>query len=261
MAAWRARWLDAAALACSSSASIRCAPIGSAATATRRRDAGARRPGRARAALRAGDDGGAADAAGAHLAPHRHVPGLPRRARQRRLLRRRLADHAGRGASRAAATAPAGSSARSCSIAAGGSRRGSTPTSTTSTCRSSTWPPGSTRPSGRAAKSSITRSRGWHEDREQPFFAWVHLYDPHTPYTAAGAVSLALSAARAHGAYDGEIAATDAQVGRLLDAPRAPPAGSTTRSSSSSATTASRWASTASSSTGSSSTTRPCRSR
>jgi arylsulfatase A-like enzyme/Tfp pilus assembly protein PilF len=36
----------------------------------------------------------------------------------------------------------------------------------------------------------------------QPFFGWVHLYDPHVPY---------------EGGYDEEIAFVDSQIGRLLD--------------------------------------------
>jgi hypothetical protein len=40
----------------------------------------------------------------------------------------------------------------------------------------------------------------------QPFFGWVHLYDPHMPYEDG---------------YDGEIARVDREIGRLLDALRA----------------------------------------
>lgn len=47
----------------------------------------------------------------------------------------------------------------------------------------------------------------------QPFFAWVHLYDPHTPYAPPEPY-----ASRYPGdPYDGEIAWTDELVGRLLD--------------------------------------------
>ena len=70
----------------SSSVSIPCAPIDSAATATRRRRRRARRAGGARPALRAGGDGGAAHPARAHLADDRNVSRLPRGARQRRVL-------------------------------------------------------------------------------------------------------------------------------------------------------------------------------
>ena len=49
---------------------------------------------------------------------------------------------------------------------------------------------------------------------DRPFFLWMHLYDPHAPYTPP-----AEWLARAHGqAYDGEVAFADAQVGALLDA-------------------------------------------
>ena len=36
---------------------------------------------------------------------------------------------------------------------------------------------------------------------DKPFFGWVHLYDPHTPYT---------------GGYDGELTKVDGEIGRLL---------------------------------------------
>jgi len=51
----------------------------------------------------------------------------------------------------------------------------------------------------------------------QPFFAWVHLYDPHTPYDAPTEFASRFPATR-DGAYDAEIAYTDSQVGRLLAA-------------------------------------------
>jgi len=48
-----------------------------------------------------------------------------------------------------------------------------------------------------------------------PFFLWIHMYDPHAPYTPP-----AEFAARTKTPYDGEIAYADAQLGRLLDALR-----------------------------------------
>jgi arylsulfatase A-like enzyme/Tfp pilus assembly protein PilF len=54
-------------------------------------------------------------------------------------------------------------------------------------------------------------------EREQPFFAWVHLYDPHAPYEAPEPFR-ARFPRTATGAYDAEIATSDALVGRLLDA-------------------------------------------
>jgi choline-sulfatase len=70
----------------------------------------------------------------------------------------------------------------------------------------------------RPGRETVDEALRWlQEDRERPFFAWVHLYDPHTPYRPEPAFA-GLYPATASGAYDGEIAATDAQVGRLLDA-------------------------------------------
>jgi arylsulfatase A-like enzyme len=47
-----------------------------------------------------------------------------------------------------------------------------------------------------------------------PFFAWLHFYDPHAPYDPPEPYKSAF----ADRAYDGEIAFTDEQVGRVLDA-------------------------------------------
>jgi tetratricopeptide (TPR) repeat protein len=54
------------------------------------------------------------------------------------------------------------------------------------------------------------------EESEAPFFGWVHLYDPHTPYEAPEPYRSRFPRTRA-GAYDAEIAWTDELVGRLLD--------------------------------------------
>jgi choline-sulfatase len=51
---------------------------------------------------------------------------------------------------------------------------------------------------------------------EAPFFAWVHLYDAHTPYAAPAPFGAKFKARP----YDGEIAYVDAQVGRLIEALR-----------------------------------------
>jgi arylsulfatase A-like enzyme/Flp pilus assembly protein TadD len=48
--------------------------------------------------------------------------------------------------------------------------------------------------------------------RDRPFFAWVHLYDPHYPYERHDA----LPQLRREDPYDEEIAYTDLQVGRLV---------------------------------------------
>jgi arylsulfatase A-like enzyme/cytochrome c-type biogenesis protein CcmH/NrfG len=54
------------------------------------------------------------------------------------------------------------------------------------------------------------------EDRDRPFLAWVHLYDPHSPYVPPEPYRSQFPATP-QGAYDGEVAATDAQIGRLLE--------------------------------------------
>jgi arylsulfatase A-like enzyme/Tfp pilus assembly protein PilF len=50
---------------------------------------------------------------------------------------------------------------------------------------------------------------------QSPWFAWVHLFDPHAPYSAPEPY------ASQHEPYDAEVAYTDAMVGRLLDDLRA----------------------------------------
>jgi arylsulfatase A-like enzyme/Tfp pilus assembly protein PilF len=55
------------------------------------------------------------------------------------------------------------------------------------------------------------------EDTDRPFFLWVHLYDPHTPYAAPTDWARRFPRSMA-GAYDAEIAYADFQLGRVLDA-------------------------------------------
>jgi arylsulfatase A-like enzyme/Tfp pilus assembly protein PilF len=50
-----------------------------------------------------------------------------------------------------------------------------------------------------------------------PFFAWLHFYDPHAPYTPPSPYAERFAGRP----YDGEIAFADAQVGRVLEALRA----------------------------------------
>ena len=65
----------------------------------------------------------------------------------------------------------------------------------------------------RPASAVVERALGWLAEREgRPFFAWVHLYDPHAPYAPPEPFRSRFPAQP----YEGEIAAVDAQVGRLL---------------------------------------------
>jgi choline-sulfatase len=70
----------------------------------------------------------------------------------------------------------------------------------------------------RPGNEVVDRAAEWlRQPAEQPFFAWVHMYDPHAPYTAPEAFASRFPATM-QGAYDAEVAFTDAQLGRLLDA-------------------------------------------
>ena len=65
----------------------------------------------------------------------------------------------------------------------------------------------------RRTKSSAPRSPGSMQHRSQSFFAWLHLFDPHSPYTPPEP----FATAHAGAPYDGEVAYTDAAIGRLFD--------------------------------------------
>src|SRR6185295_1902520 len=70
----------------------------------------------------------------------------------------------------------------------------------------------------RPGNEVVDRATAWlREGSDLPFFAWVHLYDPHAPYAAPEPFASRFPATM-HGAYDAEVAFADAQVGRLLDA-------------------------------------------
>lgn len=70
----------------------------------------------------------------------------------------------------------------------------------------------------RPGDETVDTALRWLEDeRRRPFFLWVHLYDPHTPYTAPPEWAARFPRTLA-GAYDAEVAFADFQLGRLLDA-------------------------------------------
>jgi arylsulfatase A-like enzyme/tetratricopeptide (TPR) repeat protein len=63
----------------------------------------------------------------------------------------------------------------------------------------------------------VGQALAWLDEAPQrPFFAWVHLHDPHAPYDAPEPHA-APPAAGPAAAYDAEVAWTDSLVGRLLD--------------------------------------------
>ncbi len=53
--------------------------------------------------------------------------------------------------------------------------------------------------------------------KEKPFFAWLHLYDPHIPYDPPEPYRSEYGGRGPAGLYDGEIASMDAQIGRFCD--------------------------------------------
>lgn len=60
----------------------------------------------------------------------------------------------------------------------------------------------------RRGSDVVDRALAWLQKSDgKPFFAWVHLYDPHAPYAPPSPYPQT---------YDGELAYTDAQVARLL---------------------------------------------
>jgi arylsulfatase A-like enzyme/tetratricopeptide (TPR) repeat protein len=54
------------------------------------------------------------------------------------------------------------------------------------------------------------------EHRRDPFFAWIHLYDPHIPYEPPEPYASEFRGRGLTGLYDGEIAFMDAQIGRCV---------------------------------------------
>lgn len=73
----------------------------------------------------------------------------------------------------------------------------------------------------RPGSDVVDRALAWLTDGDdRPFLAWVHLYDPHSPYVPPEPYRSRFPSTL-QGAYDGEVAVTDAQVGRLVDHLRA----------------------------------------
>jgi arylsulfatase A-like enzyme/Flp pilus assembly protein TadD len=65
------------------------------------------------------------------------------------------------------------------------------------------------------AEATVERALAWlGQDARQPFFLWVHLFDPHHPYEPPEPFATRFASEP----YLGEIAYTDAQLGRLLEA-------------------------------------------
>jgi arylsulfatase A-like enzyme/Flp pilus assembly protein TadD len=68
----------------------------------------------------------------------------------------------------------------------------------------------------RSAERVTAPAAAWIRSTAQPWFAWVHLYDPHEPY----APPEPFASRYPRTAYDGEVAYADAALGGMLDAIR-----------------------------------------
>ena len=87
---------------------------------------------------------------------------------------------------------------------------------------------GLTVPAGfdRRADETTDVALGWlaRRGKDRPFFLWVHYFDPHQPYSPPAPYDQRFAASGESGPahtvalYDGEIAFTDHQLGRLVDA-------------------------------------------
>jgi arylsulfatase A-like enzyme/Tfp pilus assembly protein PilF len=72
---------------------------------------------------------------------------------------------------------------------------------------------GSSRSMQRTANEVVDLALPWLEKvKEQRFFAWLHFYDPHGPYTPPEPYATEYAGRP----YDGEVAFTDSQLGRVL---------------------------------------------
>jgi arylsulfatase A-like enzyme/Tfp pilus assembly protein PilF len=65
----------------------------------------------------------------------------------------------------------------------------------------------------RRAEEVTTRAAGWIRAAQGPWFAWVHVYDPHEPY----APPEPMASRYASTPYEGEVAYVDATLGKMID--------------------------------------------
>jgi arylsulfatase A-like enzyme/Tfp pilus assembly protein PilF len=64
----------------------------------------------------------------------------------------------------------------------------------------------------RRAEEVTTRATGWIRAAQGPWFAWVHVYDPHEPYAPPEPMASRYTSAP----YDGEVAYVDATLGQMI---------------------------------------------
>lgn len=70
------------------------------------------------------------------------------------------------------------------------------------------------RPGNEVVDAALT----WLDDqKDKPFFAWLHLYDPHLPYAPPEPYRSEYASNKRVGLYDAEIAFMDSQIGRCVE--------------------------------------------
>ena len=69
----------------------------------------------------------------------------------------------------------------------------------------------------RTGSVAVDAARAWIATRETPWFAWVHVYEPHGPYAPAPSVRARFGGDGDPAGYDGEVWTADQLVGPLLD--------------------------------------------
>ncbi len=68
----------------------------------------------------------------------------------------------------------------------------------------------------RRGDETLTQALSWvDKNKASRFFAWIHFYDPHTPYDPPEPFRTEFKGQGAMGLYDGEIAFTDNLIGRV----------------------------------------------
>jgi arylsulfatase A-like enzyme len=69
----------------------------------------------------------------------------------------------------------------------------------------------------RPGNEIIDAALAWMEkQKENPFFSWIHFYDPHIPYEPPEPYLSQYKERGLTGLYDGEIAFMDEQIGRCI---------------------------------------------
>ena len=70
----------------------------------------------------------------------------------------------------------------------------------------------------RPGNEVVDAALSWLEgQKDKSFFAWIHLYDPHTPYAPPEPFRSEYGSSSVAQLYDGEIAFMDSQIGRCLE--------------------------------------------